>query len=215
MGFFCLLSLFPLLWLSLVFLFDKLGSPDPDKAAAWLLIALPLTGLVAWGAVWALRQTVLAGVDRWLEFRLAVEQEMTARTKYQLLAASASVDVGRMNSADYDFARVVVAVMQKAFEFLEANQYTKFPAKWRPWSLRSSLETAEAIGVKLSQDKANAVSTWLYERGIIDQPDGGQITKRFKALVDVRRVIDAEYGKPIQIGQPVIDSQPGNWSIIP
>lgn len=208
----CLIAALPVLWWMLVFLADRAGFRDPEAAIAWFLLFAPMVA----GLVGLVRWAILDGWAMWLNAQVEIQKEMTRQSHNRLLTASASVDPGRMNSADYDFARVVVAVMQKAFDFLEANPVPgKFPARWRPWSMRSALETAEAIGVKLSQDRANSVSTWLYERGIIDQPDGGQITRRFQDLASVRRVIDAEYGKPIRLNNPPIISGSDNWSIIP
>lgn len=70
--------------------------------------------------------------------------------------------------------------------------------------MRSAKEAAAGIGIKLTDSQANGVSTWLYDKGVITSPDGGQITITYPDLTNVRLLLEKEFGKPIQVVSPTI-----------
>lgn len=198
----CALALLPVGWWSLVFLFEQMGGTK--KEAAQLVVSFP----VLFFAGWLLKWILLAFLDTSNSFKLEVERELTRREEVRLLAAQTTLDPGRMTEADYDFARVILAVMMRAYDLL-AEGRDRFRGRYRPWSLASSLEAAEKIGVKISQDKANRVSFWLTEHGVITDPDTGQITPAYPDLSNVRALLDKEFGKPIVVITPAIRSNAG------
>lgn len=191
----CAVALLPVGWFMLVFLFDRLGYINPEREAAFWLVAVPLVTL----AVWLVKWLVLAVMDSWFSFSLEVQREVTERERIRLQAAQSTLDPGRMNEEDYKFARVILAVMMTAYQWRENSGRSTFPGKWRPWSLNSALEAADKIGVKLTRDKANEVSKWLHDKGVITSPDGGQITAKYPDLASVREMLDRKYGRPIQV----------------
>jgi hypothetical protein len=191
----CAVALLPVFWFILVFLFDRMGYADPEREAAFWVVFIPFVFLADWLAKWL----VLAIVDSLFGFLLEVEQEKTKRESIRLQVVQTTLDPGRMNEEDYQFAKVILAVMMTAYDWQEKNNYTSFPGRWRPWSLSSSLDTANEIGVKFTRDRANEVSKWLHKRGVITSPDGGQITAKYPDLGSVRAMLDGEYGRPIQV----------------
>lgn len=206
-GFICLLMIFPVVWWMLVFLFDQMGYNRPEQAAAefvMVVVLLPLVGL----GLWFIASIVGGFLNRLFIHNEEMERIRLELEKTKLLAASATVEPDRMNRADYDFAKVIVAVMMSAYEWREKNGKT-FPGRWRPWSLDSSLQTARKIGVKITNDKANEVSKWLYDRGVITSPDGGQIADAYKDLLSVRTMINREFGRPIQVVSPTVVDNAG------
>lgn len=199
-GFACFLMLFPVFWWAIVFLFEQMGSRQPGRDAAALIISIPIVAIAAL----ILRWVLLATLKEVFDFLRDIESEKTERVRAQLLTAQTTIDPGRMNESDFEFARVILGVMQSAYEWLEREGYKTFPGRWRPWSLSSSKKTAEAMGIKLTQQRANEVSVWLSDKGVISSPDGGQITKTYPDLSNVRLLLEKEFGKPIQVVSPTV-----------
>ena len=204
-GFVCFLALFPVFWWSLVFLFDQMGSRQPGRDAAALIVSVPVLVIVAF----VLRWLILAVLREVLDFFRDVEGEKTERVRAQLLATQTSIDPGRMNADDYDFAQVVLACMSNAFNWLEREGYSSFPARWRPWSLAEAKKTADVIGIKISQDRANEVSKWLADKGVITRPTDGQISRKYSDLTKVRALLDKEFGMPIKQVSPALRENRG------
>lgn len=204
-GFVCAVVTLPVFWFVLVFLFDKMGASDPEAEAAFWIVLVPVLFLAGWLAKWLL----LSFMDSWFSFRLEVERENTERARVKLLAVQTTIEPGRMNEDDFNFARVILAVMMTAYGWQESSGRATFPGKWRPWSMRSALETANGIGVKLSRDRANEVSVWLHKKGVITSPESGQITPAFPDLSNVRAMLDKEFGKPIQVISPTLRDNRG------
>ena len=193
-GALCALASLPILWWFLVSLFSYLGSPRPEREVAFWLISIPIALVIGWFIKWLL----ISVLDTVLDYKLEVHKELTRREEVRLLAAQTTIDPGRMNEADYEFARLIVAVMEQAYSYLKANG--PFVGMSRPWSRRSAKRLADSLGIKVSEDKANEVGGWLRDRDIISGPLGGQINAgRYKSLSEVREVIDKEFGKPITI----------------
>jgi hypothetical protein len=120
-----------------------------------------------------------------------------------------------MTDADYDFARVVLAVMTRAYDQLAKQGGAPFRGQSRPWSQSQSLSTAEEIKAKISGDKALEVGRWLEKHGVITQAERGQIiTRNFPDIASIKRVLDREYDKPIRLNNPPIIAGADNWSII-
>lgn len=199
-GFLCAVALLPLTWYILVFLFDQMGSANPRKDAAFWIVAI----LFAIIGIYLLNWFLPRYIDSWFNFKLEVEKEVTRREEVRLLAVQTAIEPGRMNEADYEFARVVLAVMQNAYSFLDRQGYVTFPGRARPWSKSAVLETADKIGIKITQDRALSVSKWLADRGVITSPDLGQIAPAFPDLSNVRAMLDREFGKPIQLVSPTL-----------
>lgn len=206
-AFICLLAVFPVLWWILVFLFGEMGYYRPEKAAAEFVMIVVLLPL-GFGILWFAAHIVSGFLNRIFLHSEEMERIRLELEKTKLLAASAAIEPDRMNRTDYDFAKVIVAVMMSAYEWREKNGAT-FPGRWRPWSLDSSLQTARKIGVKITNDKANEVSKWLYDRGVITSPDGGQITNAYQDLLSVRTMINREFGRPIQVVSPTVIDNAG------
>ena len=203
-SFVCILAALVFGWLALSFLFARMGSRNPDSDAA----AFVLYGSLIVAGMWFLSWLYNPYFESKLSFKLEVERELTRRVEANLLQAQTTIDPGRYNEADYDFARVVLSVMASAFDWLEKEGYTAFPGRWRPWSLSSSKKTADEIGVKISQDKANEVSKWLADRGVITHPVNGQIAKGFPNLSSVKAMLDNEFGMPInRVAPPLRDNR--------
>jgi len=191
----CALAILPVGWFALVFLFDRMGAADPEKEAAFWVVIIPGLFIISWLVKWL----ILAVMDSWFSFSLEVQKEVTERERIKFQAAQVSLDPGRMNDEDYQFAKVILAVMMTAYRWQENSGRSTFPGKWRPWSLNSALETAETIGVKITRNQANEVSKWLHSHGIITSPDGGQIAAKYPDLSSVRAMLDREYGRPVQV----------------
>jgi hypothetical protein len=192
-------------WGALWFLFGQLGSINPSQDAAALVI---YGGLIAAG-LWFLSFLLNPYFESLLGFKLEVERELTRRVEANLLQAQTTIDPGRYNEADYDFARVIISVMANAYSWLEKEEYKTFPGRWRPWSLSSSKKTADEIGVKISQYKANEVSKWLFDRGVITDPVSGQIAGAFPTLSSVKAMLDNEFGRPIHQVSPTLRDNRG------
>jgi hypothetical protein len=192
-------------WVALWFLFWQLGSQTPEQDAAALVIygglAVAFLLLVSWRAG--------PFFDSWLAYKTEVQKELTRREEVKLLAAQTTLEPGRMNEADFQFARVILAVMMIAYDWLAAHNNIPFPGRWRPWSMRSAKETANGIGIKLTDAQANGISLWLHDKGVIDSPSGGQVTKTYPDLTNVRLLLEKEYGKPIQVVSPALRDNQG------
>lgn len=190
---------------ALWFLFSQLGARNPGESIAQLVI---YGGLIA-GGLWYLSFLFNPYFEKIQDFKLEIEREMTRREELKLLAAQTSIEPGRMNEEDFKFARVILAVMMSAFDYLETNQLAEFPRRWRPWSKTSTLETAEKIGVAVTHTQALEVAKWLATEGVITSPDGGQISKRFPNLSSVRAHLDNKFGKPIVVVSPQLRDNRG------
>lgn len=193
------------LWWALVELFRQMGAVNPGNAAAGLVI---YGGLIT-GGLWFLSFLFDSYFERYLGFRVEIAKEMTERERVRLLAAQTSIDPGRYNESDFQFARVILACMMIAYKWIEEHNGAAFRGQWRPWSMRSAKETAAGIGIKLTDAQANGVSLWLHEHGVIDSPAGGQVTKTYPDLSNVRLLLDKEYGKPIQVVSPALRDNRG------
>jgi hypothetical protein len=193
------------LWFALVYLFYQIGSPNPWRDAAGLVI---YGGLIAAG-LFLLSWRAGPFFDSWLAYKSEVQKEITRREEVKLLAAQTTLEPGRMNEADFRFARVILAVMMIAYDWLETNNLPRFPRRWRPWSKTETLKTAEKIGIEITQDKALYVAKWLAEEGIITSPDSGQIAPAFPTLSSVRAHLDNKYGKPIVVVSPTLRDNRG------
>jgi hypothetical protein len=196
----CFLALLPILWWILVFLADRLGYRNPEMAVAEFLIFLPFGGGGLWFVAWLIG-SILSRLHDHDERMMALRIEME---KVKLLTAQSSIEPGRMTEEDFNFARVILAVMMAAYRWREDNQDAPFSGRWRPWSLDSSLDTAKRIKVNITRTQANTVSKWLHEKGIVTAPDGGQITRRYPDLASVRIMLDREFGRPIQVVSPTL-----------
>lgn len=199
-AFLCALLLLPVGWFALVFLFDKMGARDAESEAAFWVVFIPVFILAGWLLKWLL----LAVIDCWRGWDLEIEQERSQQARDNLLSAQTALDPGRMNESDFEFARVILAVMMIAYDWLAQHGGGPFRGAWRPWSMRSAKEAAAGIGVKLTDTQANGVSLWLHDKGVIDSPAGGQITKTYPDLSNVRLLLEKEYGKPIVVVSPAL-----------
>lgn len=204
-AFLCVVGGLLLAWLALQFLMSQIGSTNPGRDAAYLV----LYGAGIFAAVWLLSRQAGPIVATVLDYRLDVQRELTERERVKLLAAQTSLEPGRMTEEDFKFARVILAVMMSAFDYLEANQLSEFPRRWRPWSKTSTLETAEKIGIAVTHIQALEVAKWLATEGVITSPDGGQISKRFPNLSSVRAHLDNKFGKPIMVVSPTLRDNRG------
>jgi hypothetical protein len=201
----CALLSLPILWVFFVYLFQQLGYNQPQRVAAWWILAVPIFLIIVWAVGW-LADRILSEVR---EIVVETQKEVTRREEVRLLAAQTSIDPGRMNEADYEFARVILAVMMIAYEWQKVNQRLEFPGRWRPWSMRSAKETAKGIGIKLTDAQANGVSLWLHNHNVITSADSGQITKTYPDLSNVRLLLEKEYGKPIVVVSPALRDNRG------
>jgi hypothetical protein len=201
----CFVLLGPALWFALVYLFGQLGSRTPEQDAAGLVIYGGLAAAFLLFVSWR----VGPFFDSWLSYKTEVQREITRREEIKLLATQTALDPGRMNEANFQFARVILAVMMIAYDWLADHNGGPFRGQWRPWSMRSAKETANGIGVKLTDAQANGVSLWLHDKGVISSPAGGQITITYPDLSNVRLLLDREYGKPIQVVAPALRDNRG------
>lgn len=193
------------LFFALVGLFYLMESRDPWKDAANLVVY----GSLIAGTLYLLTWRLAYYFDGWLNFKIEIAREMTRREEVRLLAAQTALDPGRMNESDFEFARVILAVMMIAYDWLEKEKRHQFPARWRPWSKTEVLKTAGRIGIKITQDKALSVAKWLAGEGIITAADSGQITPAYSTLSSVRAHLDNKYGKPIVIVSPTLRDNRG------
>jgi hypothetical protein len=192
-------------WIALRFLFAQIGSRNPGADASGLVI---YGGLIAAG-LFLLSWRAGPFFDSWLAYKTEVQRELTRREEVKLLAAQTTLEPGRMNEADFQFARVILAVMMIAYKWIEQHNGGQFRGQWRPWSMRSAKETAAGIGIKLTDAQANGISLWLHDKGVIDSPSGGQVTKTYPDLTNVRLLLEKEYGKPIQVVSPALRDNQG------
>ena len=193
-------------WFALVFLAEQAGIKQPERVVAnglfWVGVII-FAGLVFVLAARLILNDIFEHGER------MKDKEIQLR-RVALLDAQTTIDPSRYNEADFELARVVLACMMVAYGWQEKNGRAEFNGRWRPWSLRSAMETGATIGVKLTQDRANSISGWLYEHGVITSPDNGQITKDFPNLSSVRAMLDNEYGKPIIVNlSPDVRSNKG------
>lgn len=192
-------------WIGVEFMFWQMGSNDPGSAAAGLIIY----GSLIAGGLWFLSFLFDSYFERYLGFRVEMTREMTRREEVRLLAAQTTLEPGRFNESDFQFARVILAVMMIAYDWRAAHNGQQFRGQWRPWSMRSAKETANGIGIKLTDAQANGVSLWLHEKGVIDSPAGGQVTITYPDLSNVRLLLEKQYGKPIQVVSPTFRDNRG------
>ena len=202
---FYILAVLTIIWIALCFLFWQMGSYSPGQDAAQVVI---YGGLIA-GGMWFLSFLFNPYFESGLSFKLEFEKEITRREEVKLLKAQTTIDPGRYNEDDFRFARVVLAVMMTAFDWLEKEQRDSFPARWRPWSMSSALETAGRIGISITQDKALSIAKWLADEGIITAADRGQIAKSYTTLSSVKAHLDNKYGKPIVVVSPTLRDNRG------
>lgn len=186
----------PFFWFSLVYLFDQLGSPRPEREAAFWVISVPFAFIAGWLLKWLL----LAFLDSFFSFRLEVEKEITERMRVELLSLQTSIDPGRMTEADYQFAQVILASMNEAYGYLSKNGV--FKGRGRPWSIKSVTHTAKAMDVPLTQDKAGEVVRWLRSNDVVVGALDGQVNLgRYPDLGKVRELLDKKFGKPIVVNR--------------
>jgi len=204
-AFLCFLLIGPAFWFALVYLLGQLDIRNPSAAAAELVIYGGLTVAFLFFLSWR------AGpfFERWLGYKREVQHEITRREEIKLLAAQTTLDPGRMNEDDFRFARVILAVMMIAYKWIEEHNGSKFRGQWRPWSMRSAKETANGIGIKLTDAQANDISIWLHKKGVIDSPAGGQVTITYPDLSNVRLLLEREFGKPIAVVSPALRDNRG------
>lgn len=194
----CALLAMPVLWLFLVHVFGELGYRQPQRGAAFWVLAIPFFALSAWILGW-LADKVLGSI--W-GIVVDVQKEITERKRLELLALQSSVDPGRMNEGDYQFAQVVLAVMNEAYNYLEKNKATAFKNRWRPWSLSSTSDAAKALGITLTQTKAGQVVKWLRANDVVTGQGDGQINMDvYPDKGTVRALLDKKFGKPIVVNK--------------
>lgn len=196
----------PVLWLFLVYLFSQLGYKRPQQQAAWWLLAIPIFLITVWILGW-LTDKVLGGIKGIV---IDVQKEITERKRLELAATQSLLDPGRMNEGDYQFAQVVLAVMNEAYNFLEKNKATAFKNRWRPWSINSTLDAAKALEITLTQAKAGQVVKWLRANDVVTGDGDGQINMaEYPDKGAVRALLDNKFGKPIVINKfpPLRDNQ--------
>lgn len=199
-----------ILWLFLVHLFGELGYRHPGREAAFWVLAIPLFAIATWllgQLAVAVGDSIIAGVHAIV---IDVQKEITERKRLELAATQSLLDPGRMNEGDYQFAQVVLAVMNEAYNFLEKNKATAFKNRWRPWSINSTLDAAKALEITLTQAKAGQVVKWLRANDVVTGDGDGQIN--MDAYPDkgaVRALLDNKFGKPIVINKfpPLRDNQ--------
>lgn len=201
----CAIIFLPILWLFWVSLFAQLGRRQPEREAAFWAISLLLAPVAALTIRWVL----LAILDSWFSYRLEVQKEITERKRIELLAIQSSLDPGRMTEADFQFAQVILAVMNEVYFYIEKHN-APFKGRGRPWSVRSVLDIAKAMGITITQDQAGQVVKWLRSNNvIIGELDGQVNVGQYPDLGTVRALLDSKFGKPITVNRfpPLRD----NW----
>lgn len=188
-------GIMPVMWLFLVFLFDQLGSLNPAREAAFWVISVPFALVAGWLIKWLL----LAILDSVFSFRLEIAKEVTERKRIELLAIQSSVEPGRMTETEYQFAQVILAVMNEAYGYVDKHQ-APFKGRGRPWSVRSALDIAKGMGITITQDQAGQVVKWLRSNDVVIGALDGQVNVgQYPDLGKVRALLDSKFGKPITV----------------
>lgn len=182
----------PMLWWFLVYLFERLGSRQPEQQAALWVISIPL--LLAGG--WLIKWLVLAVLDSFFGYRLEMQKELTEQKRLELLARQSSVDSMRMNDEDRAFARLVIAIMSDAYEHGPKGARGEIR-----WSRRSAKAIAEQHNLGLSERKCGEVATWLLKYGVITDKD--EISARYPDLGAVKVLINRVFNVPVVSGKDI------------
>lgn len=198
-------AIMPVLWLFLVYLFGELGAVNPGREAAFWVVSIPFAFIIGWLVKWLL----LAILDSLFRYRLEIAKEVTERKRIELLAVQSSVDPGRMTETDYQFAQVILAVMNEAYGYIEKYD-APFKGRARPWSINSALEMAKAMDLTLTQDQAGQVVKWLRANNVVTGKLDGQVNVgKYPDLGTVRALLDNKFGRPITVTKyPPLH---GNW----
>lgn len=193
----------PILWLFWVALFEQLGGTQRE-AALWA-ISILLLPVAAWLVKWL----VLAILESLLNHRLEIEKEKTERLRIELLAVQSAVDPGRMTEADYQFAQIILAVMNETYNYIEKHK-SAFKGRERPWSIDSVVRMAKGMNISITQVRAKDVKKWLQDNGVvIGELDGQVNVGQYPDLGKVRALLDKRFGRPITVSRfpPLRD----NW----
>lgn len=193
------------LWLFWVHLFAKMGSRQPEREAALWLILVPVVLVAGWLIKWVL----LAILDSIFRYRLEIAKEVTERRRIELLALQSSVDPGRMTEADYQFAQVILAVMNETYAYTDKYK-AAFKGRERPWSIDGVVRIAKGMKISITQTRAKDVKKWLVDNGVvIGELDGQVNVGQYPDLGKVRALLDTRFGKPITVNRfpPLRD----NW----
>lgn len=195
----------PILWLFWVALFEQLGSTRPEREAALWAISILLLPVAAWLVKWL----VLAILESLLNHRLEIEKEKTERLRIELLAVQSAIDPGRMTEADYQFAQVILAVMNETYNYIEKHK-SSFKGRERPWSIDSVVRMAKGMNIGITQVRAKDVKKWLVDNSVvIGELDGQVNVGQYPDLGKVRALLDKRFGRPITVSRfpPLRD----NW----
>lgn len=156
------LALFPALWWGLCFLFDKLGSRNPEYSAA-TLVAIVICGAVLWWpATWLIGNISATNHAHKVEIMDKVHEFELARARLQLQAATTIPTGGNdrlTNDSDYTKSQLALAVLQIAYQH---GPYK--PNEARPWVR----DRAYSLGVPgVTSAMAAGLAAWMAGNGLL------------------------------------------------
>jgi hypothetical protein len=193
------LALFPALWWMLCFLFEELGSRNPEYSAA-TLAAIVICGAVLWWPVTWLSGNIAATnhAHKVEIMKLKLDHEhRQAQLQYQSAVTGA---IGaRALESDYAMARGCLAVLAKAYNI--NHPYTANES--RPWVRDNAWRLISAAGVSgIKWGDCGGVRGWLEENGFVV---GNQLNRvKYPHFEDARRRIDEIAAPPILINPPTL-----------
>lgn len=194
-----IISLF-VAWFILCGLFEQMGSRQPGRDVATFLVF----GVVGSGLL------ILAGwgignvIDKF--FRAKIELTRVSREydlqfeRVRLLAAQTNAIGPRSLDADYNMARLALAVLQKAYDLKRPYR----PNEKRPWKRDNAFAIAKDFAIEgITTIRAGRLEDWLTENRFIldDQINRG----RYQEFEDARRQIDLIAAPPLVINPPTSD----------
>lgn len=191
------LALFPAAWWGLCFIFDKLGSRNPEYSAA-TLVAIVICGAVLWWPVtWLAGNVSATNHAHKIEIMQAMNEHAQAMARLQLQASTTGAIGARALESDYVMARACLAVLAKAYNV--NRPYTANES--RPWVRDNAWRLISASGIQgIKWGDCNGVKGWLEENGFVV---GNQLNRvKYPHFEDARRAVDLIAAPPIKINQP-------------
>lgn len=198
-GFACAVLTLPILWWIAIYIMDQAGVRHPEQVLANGIVSLVFAGSFVGVGVVVVKFVILSALDNVFAHRETMrEMELQIVTRQQMTAQHAlPAQTSRMTSEQERFAKLITAVMFKAYDHLsKAGQYGGNDA--RPWSRGQAKDVvladeSEPVGFTMGA----RVRSWLTEHQVIrsDQIN----TDRFPDLASVQALLRRRYDVPISV----------------
>jgi len=183
-------------WQGAIFLFDKLDSPNPEKAAATAIIGSIGLFVIVQLARFVAMQIITKIGDVIKDIISTVGDNRLQLAQAQQLTAIASLPAGRSTDAQHRFAQVVILVMNEAYTQLASG---KPAGKSLPWSRNSAAELADSFSIDIPMQgslSCDSIGPFLRRRGVIT-PTNQINFAGFPNIASISALLQKEFNLPI------------------